>query len=154
MAGEYFASQLMAIPNTTSLRNEESAAPSTGVATRRELGVIEGRLGLAARLLRFLGTTLLVTFIVGLVGALVLHATIIETQRDLDTERGEIVRLATQTEAMRSELAELEAPARIVAEALELGMIEAPSIVYLTAPNGLLDERTLSVAGNQLRENE
>ena len=65
-------------------------------------------------LLRFLGTALLVTLIVGLVGALVLHATIIENQRDLDSQRSEIARIATQTESMRSKLAELEAPARIV----------------------------------------
>lgn len=123
-------------------------------ATQREFGVIEGRLGLATRLLRFLGTTLLVTFIIGLVGALVLHATIIENQRDLDSQRAQIARIATETEAMRSQLAELEAPARIVDEARELGMIEAPSIEYLTAPGGMLDDRTLNIAANQLRANE
>jgi cell division protein FtsL len=121
--------------------------------TRREFGVIEGRLDLASRVARFLGTTLLVTFIVGLVGALVLHATIIENQRDLDSQRSEIARIATQTEAMRSELAELEAPARIVEDARELGMIEAPSIEYLTAPGSTLDDLTLSIAANQLRAN-
>ncbi len=123
-------------------------------ATRRDFGVIEGRLDLASRVARFLGTTLLVTFIVGLVGALVLHATIIENQRDLDSQRSEIARIATQTEAMRSELAELEAPARIVEDARALGMIQAPSIEYLTAPGSALDDRTLSIAANQLRANE
>ena len=85
--------------------------------TKRDFGVIEGRLDTATRILRFLGTTVLVTFIVGLVGALVLHATIIENQRDLDSQRNDIVRIAADTEGMRSELAELEAPARIVDEA-------------------------------------
>jgi len=120
---------------------------------RRELSVIEGGLGLAARLIRAMGTTLLATFIVGLVGALVLHATIIESQRDLDAQRVEIGRLAAETESMRSELAELEAPARIVAEAEDLGMIEAPSIVYITTPTDALDDRTLSIAANQLNIN-
>ncbi len=120
----------------------------------RDFGVIEGRLDLATRLVRFMGTTLLVTFIIGLVGALVLHATIIENERDLDAQRGQITLIATETEAMRSVLAELEAPARIVAEARGLGMTEAPSIEYLTAPAGSLDNRTLSIAANQLRDNE
>jgi len=120
----------------------------------REFGVIEGRLGLVARLVRFMGTTLLVTFIIGLVGALVLHATIIENQRDLDGQRAAITRIARETEAMRSELAELEAPARIVSEAVELGMVEAPSIEYLTASPGQLDERSLTIAANQLQVNE
>ena len=122
--------------------------------TKRDFGVIEGRLDIATRLARFLGTTLLLTFIVGLVGALVLHATIIENQRDLDAQRNQIVRTAADTEGMRSELAELEAPARIVEEARALGMIEAPSIEYLTAPGATLDERTLTIAANQLRDNE
>jgi cell division protein FtsL len=121
--------------------------------TKRDFGVIEGRLDTATRILRFLGTTVLVTFIVGLVGALVLHATIIENQRDLDSQRNDIVRIAADTEGMRSELAELEAPARIVDEARALGMIEAPSIEYLTAPGATLDERTLIFAANQLRDN-
>jgi cell division protein FtsL len=121
---------------------------------RRDFGVIEGRLDLATRLVRFMGTTLLVTFIVGLVGALVLHATIIENERDLDSQRAQITHIATETEAMRSALAELEAPARVVAEARALGMTEAPSIEYLTAPAGSLDSRTLNIAANQLRDNE
>lgn len=129
---------------------DDVAEPSKRV----EFGVIDGGLSLATRLARFMGSTLLVTLIIGLVGALVLHATIIENQRDLDAQRNEITRLAAETEAMRSELAELEAPARIVQEAQALGMIEAPSIVYLTTPSGMLDDRTMSVAANQLRANE
>ena len=136
--------------------NRLNAAPEerSEQTTRREFGVIEGRLDLASRVARFLGTTLLVTLIVGLVGALVLHATIIENQRDIDSQRSEIARIATQTESMRSKLAELEAPARIVADARALGMIEAPSIEYLIAPGSALDDRTLGIAANQLRANE
>lgn len=137
------ANRLTAVPRT---HGERTA--------RRDFGVIEGRLDRASRVARFLGTTLLVTIIVGLVGALVVHATIIENQRDLDSQRSEIARLAAQTEAMRSELAELEAPARIVEDARALGMTEAPSIEYLTAPGSTLDALTLSIAANQLRANE
>ena len=140
-------------PRLTALSSKPERHGSDAPAERPGLGVVDG-IGLAARVVRFLGTTLLVTFIVGLVGALVLHATIIENQRELDGQRAEITRLEAETEAMRSELAELEAPARIVAEAQQLGMIEAPSVVYLNAPGGTLDDRTLSVAANQLRANE
>ena len=121
---------------------------------RQTFDVVEGRLGRATRAVRALGTTLLVTFVVGLVGALVLHATIIQDQRALDAQRTDIARVLADTEAMRSELAELEAPARIVAEAEGLGMIEAPSIVYITVPGAALDGRTMNVAANQLRDNE
>ena len=145
MAGEHITAQIAAVPS----RGRPAEAEP-----RQEFDVIEGRLDIATRIARFLGTTLLVTFIIGLVGALVLHATIIENQRDLDSQRAEIARIAAETEAMRSELAELEAPARIVDEARDLGMIEAPSIAYLTTPGTILDERTLTIAANQLRDNE
>lgn len=146
----------MATENLTTARSRHlNAVPDTGAEPGRpDLGVVHGRLDWATRLVRFLGTTLLATFIVGLVGALVLHATIIENQRDLDAQRTEINRVAAQTEAMRSELAELEAPARIVDEARAMGMIEAPSIEYLTSPVDKVDERTLTIAANQLRVNE
>lgn len=127
--------------------------PDAGGASEQRLSVVEGRLDLATRIARVLGTTLLITFVVGLVGALVLHATIIENQRDLDSQRQRIANVASETEEMRSELAELEAPARIVSEAREQGMIEAPSIAYLTAPAGILDDRTLVIAANELRGN-
>ncbi len=149
MAREDVTSQLAALK--TEQRPHERVEPRRST---REFGVVEGRLDTATRVARFLGTTVLVTLIVGLVGALVLHATIIENQRDLDSQRAQIARVATDTEAMRSELAELEAPARIVVEARDLGMIEAPSIAYLTAPGEAVDNRTLSIAANQLRDNE
>lgn len=149
MAHENVTSQMAAIKarvRPDHVGNEQTAT--------RDFSVVDGRLDMASRVARFLGTTLLVTFIVGLVGALVFHATIIENQRDLDSQRNQIVRIELATEAMRSELAELEAPARIVTEARELGMIEAPSIAYLTAPGGTLDNRTLVIAANELRANE
>lgn len=117
---------------------------------QRTFGVIEGGFDRAARWARLFGTTMLVTFVVGLIGALGVHATIIENQRALDGQRQEISRLGADTEALRHELAELEAPARIVAEARDLGMIDAPAVTYLKIPGGLLDERTIIVAENQL----
>ena len=72
----------------------------------------------------------------------------------LTEEKIDLASRLADTEAMRSELAELEAPARIVAEAEGLGMIEAPSIVYITVPGAALDGRTMNVAANQLRDNE
>ena len=129
--------------------SEESAGE-----VERDFGLIEGRLDVISRLARFLGSTLLVTFIIGLVGALVLHATIIEDQQDLDARRAEISTIAAETEVLLTQLAELEAPERIVDEARDLGMIEAPSIVYLTSPPDELDPSVLNVAANQLQVNE
>lgn len=135
---------LRAVPDQT-----EPGSPRD--RSRRDFRVVEDGLDLAARVARFLGATLLVTFIIGLVGALVLHATIIESQRDLDARNAQITQLEHETEAMRHELAELEAPARIVDAAKRLGMIEAPSIVYLNVENGQLDDRTITIAKNQLQ---
>lgn len=118
--------------------------------SRPRLGVVEGGLDRAAAVARTLGTILLVTFIVGLVGALAVHATIIENQRELDRQRAHIAEIEAQTEALRHELAELEAPARIVVAARDLGMIEPPSVTYLKTLGGPLDERTIIVAENQL----
>ncbi|MEM7094368.1 MAG: hypothetical protein AAF567_15310 [Actinomycetota bacterium] len=127
---------------------EPSARPEADA--RGELRVIDGGFDRAARWIRLLGTTLLCTLIIGLVGVLIVHATIIEDQRALDDQRRAIATLEADTEALRHELAELEAPARVVAEARDLGMIEAPAVTYLTSPGGLLDERTIVVAENQL----
>jgi cell division protein FtsL len=143
----------MTVVGKNVVRPLEAAPNEQGQPARRprDFWVIDGGFDVAARVARFLGTTLLVTFIVGLVGALVLHATIIENQRDLDAQRREITLLEQETEEMRHQLAELEAPARIVAAAKDMGMIEAPSIVYLNAPGGPLGERTIIIAENQLR---
>lgn len=132
-------SHLSAVPNEI----QEPEEP-------RRFGVIEGGFDRAAHWARLLGTTLLVTFVVGLIGALGVHATIIENQRELDGQRQQIASLGADTEALRHQLAELEAPARIVAEARDLGMIDAPAVTYLQIPGGILDERTIIVAENQL----
>lgn len=132
------------------LRLVPDPQPSHAPEPEREFSVIEGGIDRAVRALRFLGVTLAATMIVGLVGVLAVHATIIKTQRDLDTQQRRIDTIAAETEGLRHELAELEAPARVVAEAHELGMIEAPAVTYLHVQGGLLEERTLQVAENQL----
>lgn len=129
---------------------ERIAEPAAPEQARPRLGVVEGGFDRATAVARTLGTILLVTFIVGLVGALAVHATIIENQRELDRQRAHIAEIEAETEALRHELAELEAPARIVAAAGELGMIEPPSVTYLKTLAGPLDERTIIVAENQL----
>jgi len=118
---------------------------------RRSFLVVEGGFDRVAQAARRFGTTLLVTFVIGLVGALFVHATIIENQKALDTQRRQIDALVVDTDALRNDLAELEAPSRVVTEALELGMIEPPSVLYLNAPAGPLDDRLLAAATSQLR---
>lgn len=117
---------------------------------KRSFLVIEGGFDRVAQWARRFGTTLLVTFIIGLVGALFVHATIIENQKALDTQRRDIEALVVDTDSLRNQLAELEAPARVVSEALELGMIEPPSVLYLNTPAGPLDDRLLAAAASQL----
>lgn len=126
-------------------------AETTESEHERSLTVIPGRLDRAARVARAIGTTLFTALIIGLVGALILRASMIESQQQLDALRVEVEQLRADTESLQHELAELEAPARIVVEARDLGMIDAPTITYLTTPAGALDQRTLGVAENQLR---
>ncbi len=133
--------QLQAVPSV----------PETPVErTRRDFSVIDG-LTRANRALRLLGSTLFVTFIVGLIGVLALHAANVVAQSELDEQRAEISDMRDRNERLAHELALLEAPARIVGEAKAMGMIEAPSIVYLQASSGELGDRVLRVAENQLR---
>ncbi len=117
----------------------------------RSFRVIDGGVSMASRLVRFLGTTLAVTVVIGLVGGLVLHAKIIERQHDLDERNRQIATLEVEAQILSLELAQLEAPARIVREAKTLGMIEAPAVVYLQGSPAELDDRVLRVASAQLR---
>jgi len=145
-----------AAPHLRSVRPDETLRPGTTgrpgsvPAGERSFEVIEHRRQLATRVARYLGGLALITLLVALVGALAFHATIVQTQQGLDEKNDRIEELEATTKRLRQELAELAAPARVVSEAKELGMIEAPSIVYLNAPSNELDDRTLTVARNQL----
>jgi len=136
-------------PHLRAVRPGESGAPESVTPGERRLRIVERR-QLAGRIMRYLGGMALLTLIVALVGALVLHATIVQTQQGLDEKNDRIDELESATEVLRQQLAELAAPERVVSEAKDLGMIEAPSIVYLNAPAEELDERTLTVARHQL----
>jgi cell division protein FtsB len=60
------------------------------------------------------------------------HTLIVQQQRHIDDVNGRIAEAEERAELLRTELAELESPERIVREAKEtLGMIEAPAQVYL-----------------------
>jgi hypothetical protein len=60
------------------------------------------------------------------------HTLIVQQQRHIDDVNGRITEAEERAEVLRTDLAELESPERIVREAKEtLGMIEAPAQVYL-----------------------
>lgn len=98
---------------------------------RAELGVIEGGPNWAAGLVRLLATTVLVGAVFALLGALILHATIVESQSELDQLYADIAQVELSTEIMRHELAQLEAPSRVLTVATQLGMVEAPMLQFL-----------------------
>lgn len=128
----------------------EHAHPDRNGDSRQSFELIDRRRARLSRAARSLGAIAVATVVVALVGALVLHASMVEAQQGLDQRNDEIEQLEATTEVLRQQLAELAAPARVVAEAKKFGMIEAPSIVYLNAPAEELDERTLTVARRQL----
>ena len=60
------------------------------------------------------------------------HTLIVQQQRHIDEVNGRIAEAEERAELLRTDLAELESPERIVREAKDgLGMIEAPAQVYL-----------------------
>ena len=73
-----------------------------------------------------------VTVVVALFGMAAFHALIVQGQGSLDTVTRELEEARAETERLRLEVAELEAPERIVAEAeRRLGMVAPSEVVYL-----------------------
>ena len=70
---------------------------------------------------------------------------LVQGQERLDTLHAEIGTEGGRHQELRLEVAEMESPARIVAEATELGMVTPPEVLYLTpAPDeqGRLQEQS------------
>lgn len=92
--------------------------------TRRRLGL--PRLSLRA------GVVLTVALFAALFAVAVSHALLIESQVRLDDLDEQVAAEQARYEELRRDVAELEAPDRIVAAARELGMVEAGDVVWLT----------------------
>jgi cell division protein FtsL len=88
--------------------------------------------------LAFVATGLLL--VASLFGVVICHAMLVTGQGRLDALEREVVEEQTRYQALRLEVAELEAPGRIVAEAQgRLGMVDPPEITYLTPVTTDLD---------------
>jgi cell division protein FtsL len=66
-----------------------------------------------------------------------LQVVLVQGQQRLDQVNTEIAEQTDAYHQLRSDVAELEAPARIVAAATELGLVPPPEVVYLT-PDGAI----------------
>lgn len=62
----------------------------------------------------------------------VFHALVVQGQRELDRIGVQIEQARVDNDRLQLELAEQEAPQRIVARARSFGMVEAPEVVYLS----------------------
>jgi cell division protein FtsL len=73
---------------------------------------------------------------VSILGVLLLmamfHALIVQGQRELDRMNGDIETATSVNDRLQLELAQMEAPERIVAAARSYGMVDAPEVVYLS----------------------
>jgi len=105
-------------------------------ADRRHLRVVSDARVVAARRRRRLRGVL---FLVGIVTTCLLfalaafHAMLASGQADLDQLEQHVSDAQARYESLRLEVAELEAPSRIVREAQErLGMVPPPGVTYLT----------------------
>jgi len=97
--------------------------------------------------LRTLGTISLVSVVAALFGLAAINALIVEQQTMVDSLSSDVAAAQVSNERLRLELAELEAPQRIVAEATDrLGMVVPEDIVYLTPPNNVLDSSIVDAA--------
>lgn len=70
--------------------------------------------------------------IASLFGVVVCHAVLVSGQGRLDGLQQQVAEEQTRYQALRLDVAELEAPGRIVAAAQELGMVSPAEITYLT----------------------
>jgi cell division protein FtsL len=119
-------------------RRRASAPP------RRHLRVVdETRLSMAARRRRTRAVLLLVSVVVvlSLFALAAFHAMLASGQADLDRLEAKVSDAQATYEHLRLDVAELEAPSRIVREAQErLGMVPPPGVTYLTPSEAVSEE--------------
>jgi cell division protein FtsL len=108
--------------------------PSREEPRRRHLRVVrpdEGR-GLRFRLTPIASLGLIALLFAGLFAVAVSHALLIESQAQLDRLDAEAAEQQARYERLRVDVAELESPDRILAEARALGMVPADDVQWLT----------------------
>ena len=121
-------------------------------ADRRHLRVVdEKRISMAKRRRRARALLLLVgvVMVVSLFALAAFHAMLASGQADLDRLEARVSDAQAQYEHLRLNVAELEAPSRIVREAQErLGMVPPPGVTYLTPSEAVTAEVGQAAAGD------
>ena len=125
------------VPPPDRRRGESPPAP-------RHLRPVSDARVVALKRRRRVRAAILATFVV-MMGSLfalaAFHAMLASGQARLDTLESQVSDARSEYEHLRLEVAELEAPARIVREAQErLGMVPPPDVTYLTASQAVASE--------------
>lgn len=108
-------------------------APAPDPSRRPTLRLVDGRLD-PRRGRRGPLIAAAVVVVLALFGVVVCHALLVPGQVRLDGVEVDVTEQQARYQALRLEVAELEAPGRIVAEAQDrLGMVSPETITYLTA---------------------
>jgi cell division protein FtsL len=129
----------------------KKAAPArVPPADRRHLQVVtDARLVAQRRRRRLRGLVILtgVVMAASLFSLAAFHAMLAKAQADLDKVEEQVSDAQARYETLRLDVAELEAPDRIVREAQErLGMVPPPGVTYLTPSEQVTDEVGVAAA--------
>lgn len=95
------------------------------------------------RVVRWISTITMCAVALAFLGLVVFHTVIIQQQRSVDESRIGLNVLVEENIRLELELAQLEAPDRIVTAARSLGMVEAPQVIYLAPPSEELGDQAL-----------
>jgi cell division protein FtsB len=132
-------SALATAPRTRSLRVVDAEAP-----TRPHLRVVPPHRPTGA----IVAVSLVLVFGV-LLATAALNTMLVSGQRDLDRIESEIREGEQRNQALRLQVAEMESPEHIRAEAERLGMVEPDEVIWLTPrPDGGSDAMTAPTGGD------
>jgi cell division protein FtsL len=130
-------------PVQKTARPKESPARTTAPADRRLRVVSDQRIAAAKRrrAVRFLALAVGAVMMGALFALAAFHAMLASGQAELDTIEERVSAAQARYEQLRLDVAELEAPSRIVREAQErLGMVPPPDVTYLTPSEAVTAE--------------
>ncbi len=121
---------MSAMTATAPARQRSSTSPAPEVRRKRPapLEALEP----TRSTVRMLGTAALVSILGVLLLMAMFHALIVQGQRELDRMNADIETATSVNDRLQLELAQMEAPERIVAAARSYGMVDAPEVVYLS----------------------
>lgn len=122
----------MATARAARVARSESVRPLREREARPRLRLVRPSNRLKIRLTPRAGVTLTVLLFVALFGVAISHALLIESQSRLDQLDQEVAEEQARYEELRLDVAQLESPDRILAEAAEQGLVPPDEVVWLT----------------------